>query len=148
MTRKLRCRSQSEGSRQSRRLQPVSAKYCLSTIMTIRRCWRRRRGAYHLSQSSTGNPKGVPHSQSDMLFCARQYTGEVLKMTGNDIIFSVSNLFFAYAFSSSLIFPAYCGASGCITDYRPISSYSTLQCTHFLLDDSESYKRPGCADFP
>lgn len=74
----------------------------------------------HYTSGSTGNPKGVPHSQSDMLFCARRYAGDVLKMTENDIVFSVSKLFFAYGLGSSLIFPVYYGASAVLFPAKPL----------------------------
>lgn len=63
------------------------------------------------SSGSTGGPKGVPHSQSDMLFCAEQYAGKILKMSQDDIILSASKLHFAYGLGNSLIFPLYFGAS-------------------------------------
>lgn len=63
------------------------------------------------SSGSTGEPKGVPHSQSDMIFCARQYAGEVLKMSADDLVLSTSRLHFAYGLGNSLIFPLYFGAS-------------------------------------
>lgn len=63
------------------------------------------------SSGSTGVPKGVPHSQGQMLFCAEQYAGQVLGMSADDICFSAGNLHFAYGLGNSLIFPLYFGAS-------------------------------------
>lgn len=63
------------------------------------------------SSGSTGDPKGVPHSQNDMLFCAEQYAGKILKMSQDDIVLSASKLHFAYGLGNSLIFPLYFGAS-------------------------------------
>jgi benzoate-CoA ligase family protein len=63
------------------------------------------------SSGSTGEPKGVPHSQDDMLFCAEQYAGKILKMSQDDIVLSASKLHFAYGLGNSLIFPLYFGAS-------------------------------------
>ena len=71
------------------------------------------------SSGSTGNPKGVPHSQGDMIFCARQYAGEVLKMSETDVVFSASKLFFAYGLGNSLIFPLYFGASVVLFPGKP-----------------------------
>lgn len=63
------------------------------------------------SSGSTGGPKGVPHSQGDMLFCAEQYAGKILEMCEDDIVLSASKLHFAYGLGNSLIFPLYFGAS-------------------------------------
>lgn len=71
------------------------------------------------TSGSTGKPKGVPHSQRDMLFTARQYAGEILKMTEKDIVFSASKMFFGYGFGNSLIFPLYFGASAALLAKKP-----------------------------
>ena len=85
------------------------------------------------TSGSTGNPKGVPHRQSDMLFCAENYAEPILKMNEDDIIFSASKLFFAYGLGNSLIFPLRFGSStvlcpqkttpvdvfGIMANYRP-----------------------------
>ncbi len=63
------------------------------------------------SSGSTGGPKGVPHSQDDMLFCAEHYAGGILQMSEEDIVLSASKLNFAYGLGNSLIFPLYFGAS-------------------------------------
>lgn len=63
------------------------------------------------SSGSTGGPKGVPHSQNDMLFCAEQYAGGILDMSEDDVVLSASKLHFAYGLGNSLIFPLYYGAS-------------------------------------
>ena len=63
------------------------------------------------SSGSTGDPKGVPHSQSDMMFCAEQYAGKILEMSEDDVVLSASKLHFAYGLGNSLIFPLYFGAS-------------------------------------
>lgn len=62
------------------------------------------------SSGSTGLPKGVPHSQHDMLFCAEHYAGPVLAMSEQDVVLSASKLHFAYGLGNSLIFPLYFGA--------------------------------------
>jgi benzoate-CoA ligase len=69
------------------------------------------------TSGSSGRPKGVPHSQSDMLFCARQYAGAVLHMSEQDIVLSASKLSFAYGLGNSLIFPLYFGASVIINSH-------------------------------
>lgn len=71
------------------------------------------------TSGSTGKPKGVPHSQRDMLFTARQYAGEILKMTEKDVVFSASKMFFGYGFGNSLSFPLYFGASAVLLAKKP-----------------------------
>jgi benzoate-CoA ligase family protein len=71
------------------------------------------------TSGSTGNPKGVPHSQRDMIFSARQYAGHILNMTDRDVVFSASKLFFGYGFGNSVTFPLYYGASTVLYPGRP-----------------------------
>jgi len=63
------------------------------------------------TSGSTGEPKGVPHTQRDMLACARRYAGEVLGMGATDVVLSASKLNFAFGLGNSLIFPLYHGAT-------------------------------------
>ena len=71
------------------------------------------------TSGSTGNPKGVCHSQRSMLFSARRYAGEILKMSDRDISFSVSKMSFGYGFGNSVIFPLYYGASAVLFSGKP-----------------------------
>ena len=71
------------------------------------------------TSGSTGKPKGVPHSQRDMLFSARHYAGEVLKMSERDIVFSASKLSFTYGLGNNLAFPIYFGASAVVFPRKP-----------------------------
>lgn len=63
------------------------------------------------TSGSTGEPKGVPHTQRDMLACAQRYAGEVLGMVSTDVVLSASKLNFAFGLGNSLIFPLYHGAT-------------------------------------
>ncbi len=63
------------------------------------------------SSGSTGRPKGVPHRHADLVHSADHYAKHVLNMNENDIVFSVSKLFFAYGLGNSLNFPFRYGAS-------------------------------------
>ena len=63
------------------------------------------------TSGSTGEPKGVPHTQRDMLACAQRYAGGVLGMEPGDVILSASKLSFAFGLGNSLIFPLYYGAT-------------------------------------
>ncbi len=63
------------------------------------------------SSGTTGEPKGVPHSQWDMMACARRYAGEVLGLGPRDVVLSASKLHFAFGLGNSLIFPLYYGST-------------------------------------
>jgi len=63
------------------------------------------------TSGSTGEPKGVPHTQGDMLACARRYAGQVLGMEPTDVVLSASKLHFAFGLGNSLTFPLYYGAT-------------------------------------
>jgi len=71
------------------------------------------------SSGSTGRPKGTPHKHIDMLFAADAYGLQVLGATEEDIVFSVSKLFFAYGLGNSLSIPFLCGASTVLLPDRP-----------------------------
>ncbi len=71
------------------------------------------------TSGSTGKPKGVPHRQQDMLFSARRYAGEVLKMSEEDTVFSTSKLFFTYGMGNNLAFPLYFGAASVLFPGKP-----------------------------
>ncbi|MEF2145284.1 MAG: AMP-binding protein [Desulfovibrionaceae bacterium] len=63
------------------------------------------------TSGSTGEPKGVPHTQRDMMACARHYADEVLGMEPDDVVLSASKMNFAFGLGNSLIFPLYHGAT-------------------------------------
>ena len=63
------------------------------------------------SSGSTGRPKGTPHRHIDMVHSADNYGAKVLKLTEEDVCFSVSKLFFAYGLGNGMFFPLRAGAS-------------------------------------
>ena len=63
------------------------------------------------SSGSTGRPKGIVHLQHDMLFTHLSYARHLLKLTQNDVCFSMPQIFFAYGFGNSITFPFVAGAS-------------------------------------
>ena len=53
------------------------------------------------SSGSTGRPKGIVHLQHDMAYSDAAFAQNVLKLTPDDICFSVPKIFFAYGFGNS-----------------------------------------------
>jgi benzoate-CoA ligase family protein len=71
------------------------------------------------SSGSTGRPKGIVHLQHDMLFTHLSYAHHLLKLTGEDICFSVPKIFFAYGLGNSITFPFAVGASSVLLPGQP-----------------------------
>ena len=71
------------------------------------------------SSGSTGRPKGTPHKHIDMLFTAETYGRHIVKISENDIVFSVSKLFFAYGLGNSISLPFRHGATTVLLSGRP-----------------------------
>ncbi len=71
------------------------------------------------SSGSTGRPKGTPHKHIDMLFTADAYARHIAKITDEDLVFSVSKLFFAYGLGNSLSLPFRHGASTVLLSELP-----------------------------
>jgi benzoate-CoA ligase family protein len=74
---------------------------------------------WQYSSGSTGRPKGIVHLQHDMLYTAESYGKHVLKISENDICFSVPKIFFAYGLGNSLTFPFYVGAASILLSGQP-----------------------------
>ena len=62
------------------------------------------------SSGSTGRPKGIVHLQHDMAYSELAFARNILKLTPDDICFSVPKIFFAYGFGNSITFPFSVGA--------------------------------------
>jgi benzoate-CoA ligase family protein len=71
------------------------------------------------SSGSTGRPKGIVHLQHDMAYTVASYAEHILKLTPDDICFSVPKIFFAYGLGNSLTFPFAAGASSVLLAGRP-----------------------------
>jgi acetyl-CoA synthetase len=71
------------------------------------------------SSGSTGRPKGIVHLQHDMLFTHLSYARHLLKLTENDVCFSVPKIFFAYGFGNSITFPFAVGGSSVLLPGQP-----------------------------
>lgn len=72
------------------------------------------------SSGSTGRPKGTPHKHCDMMFTADTYGRHVVQIAEDDIVFSVSKLFFAYGLGNSISIPFRHGASTVLLSDRPM----------------------------
>jgi len=71
------------------------------------------------SSGSTGRPKGIVHLQHDMAYTARSYATHVLRLTPDDICFSVPKIFFSYGFGNSITFPYCAGAASLLLPGQP-----------------------------
>jgi acetyl-CoA synthetase len=71
------------------------------------------------SSGSTGRPKGIVHLQHDMVYSDQAYAKNFLKLTADDICFSVPKMFFAYGFGNSVTFPFSVGAATLLLPGQP-----------------------------
>jgi acetyl-CoA synthetase len=74
------------------------------------------------SSGSTGKPKGIVHLQHDMPYTELSYARSVLKLTPDDLCFSVPKIFFSYGFGNSITFPFSAGAASLLMPGRPTPS--------------------------
>lgn len=89
------------------------------------------------SSGSTGRPKGIVHLQHDMAYTDASYAKDVLKLTPDDICFSVPKMFFAYGFGNSVTFPFSAGAATLLLPGQPkpaaiFSAIETFRPTAFF----------------
>ena len=70
------------------------------------------------SSGSTGRPKGIVHLQHDMTYTHQSYARAVLKLTPDDICFSVPKIFFSYGFGNSITFSFSVGAASLLMPGR------------------------------
>jgi benzoate-CoA ligase family protein len=71
------------------------------------------------SSGSTGRPKGIVHLQHDMAYSDAAFAQNVLKLSPDDICFSVPKMFFAYGFGNSITFPFSAGAATLLLPGQP-----------------------------
>jgi benzoate-CoA ligase family protein len=71
------------------------------------------------SSGSTGRPKGIVHLQHDMAYTQASYGRHRLRLTSEDICYSVPKIFFAYGLGNSITFPFAVGASSVLTPGQP-----------------------------
>jgi benzoate-CoA ligase family protein len=71
------------------------------------------------SSGSTGRPKGIVHLQHDMAYTDLAYARTILRLTPDDVCFSVPKIFFAYGFGNSITFPCCAGAASLLLPGQP-----------------------------
>jgi 4-hydroxybenzoate-CoA ligase len=71
------------------------------------------------TSGSTGDPKGVRHVHTSPMMAARLMGQGILGIRPDDVMFSVSKLFFAYGFGNAMAFPLSVGASSVLLPQRP-----------------------------
>jgi acetyl-CoA synthetase len=71
------------------------------------------------SSGSTGRPKGIVHLQHDMAYTHASYARHLLRLTEQDVCFSVPKIFFAYGLGNSITFPFSVGASSVLLPGQP-----------------------------
>jgi acetyl-CoA synthetase len=90
-----------------------------STVMAAADTHRNDMAFWMYSSGSTGRPKGIVHLHHDMVYTARSYADTILKLTPDDICFSVPKIFFAYGMGNSLTFPFAAGAASLLLPGQP-----------------------------
>jgi 4-hydroxybenzoate-CoA ligase len=71
------------------------------------------------TSGSTGDPKGVKHVHTSPMVAARLMGQGLLGIRADDVVFSVSKLFFAYGFGNAMAFPLSVGATTALLPQRP-----------------------------
>jgi benzoate-CoA ligase len=71
------------------------------------------------TSGSTGKPKAAVHLQHDFVYAAELVGRNIFDIGPDDLIFSVSKLYFAFGLGNSLYFPALVGAASLLVPERP-----------------------------
>jgi benzoate-CoA ligase family protein len=71
------------------------------------------------TSGSTGAPKAAVHLHHDLAYAAERVGRGVFGIGPEDLIFSVSKLYFAFGLGNSLYFPALAGAAAVLVPERP-----------------------------
>ncbi|CAN0022180.1 unnamed protein product, partial [Phaeothamnion confervicola] len=71
------------------------------------------------TSGSTGKPKGAVHVHADLRLTDDLYGGPYLRLSENDVCYSVAKLFFAYGLGNAMTFPMSAGATTILLPDRP-----------------------------
>jgi benzoate-CoA ligase family protein len=71
------------------------------------------------TSGTTGTPKGAMHRHANFRHVVECYSDNLLRLTTDDVCFSVAKLFFAYGLGNSAIFPLAAGATTVLDPGRP-----------------------------
>ncbi|WP_052423735.1 AMP-binding protein [Nonomuraea candida] len=71
------------------------------------------------TSGTTGAPKGAVHTHGQLAAYQRCVGAGVLGMRADDVLLSVSKLYFAYGFGNALVFPLFTGAGAVLFGHRP-----------------------------
>jgi benzoate-CoA ligase family protein len=83
------------------------------------------------TSGSTGQPKAAVHVHAAPRLIDHCYGAHVLGLTENDVVYSVSKLFFAYGLGNAMSFPLLAGATTVLMPERPTpNSVAELLRTH------------------
>jgi benzoate-CoA ligase family protein len=71
------------------------------------------------TSGTTGTPKAAMHRHANIRHVAETYARDVLRITADDVCFSVAKLFFAYGIGNAMFFPLSVGATTVLEPGRP-----------------------------
>ena len=71
------------------------------------------------TSGTTGRPKGAVHTHGQLAAYVRCVGRGVLALGPDDVLLSVSKLYFAYGFGNALVFPLLMGAAAVLFTHRP-----------------------------
>jgi benzoate-CoA ligase family protein len=71
------------------------------------------------TSGTTGTPKGAMHRHANLRAVCETYARDVLRITPDDVCFSIAKLFFAYGLGNAALFPLSVGATTVLEPRRP-----------------------------
>ncbi len=71
------------------------------------------------TSGTTGTPKGAMHRHENLRAVCETYARDILRITPDDVCFSIAKLFFAYGLGNAALFPLSVGATTVLEPRRP-----------------------------